>query len=382
MFARSIASILALVLCVAPAHAKKPNLKKVEVSSLELTAIDGSTSLCAGEPGALKIVATLADGSTLDTSSDGSEGLRFKDFDLVTDRGDADKSGVLLVPNTGPELIDQSVNLSVSSKKTPATAEASLALHFGCEVRLDYRAGMQLGAPLPPDASGPNVGKVLAGALGVQITSSNTPPEGERGADGADGGPGGPGAVGGTGGPGAPGLPGPSLSVDVTVLDSGLVLAAIQETSVTGNPRFVVIDPSKGGRLFLDASGGRGGEGGKGGDGGDGGPGIAGYNDGNGGNGGNAGTGGRGGVGGKGGDVTVRYDKAHPELANLVIVRSDGGFGGLGGEAGAFGSGGAGLEGASDGTIGSTSERGPSGPDGAPGKVSVVPTPGSSLAKR
>ena len=63
---------------------------------------------------------------------------------------------------------------------------------------------------------------------------------------------------------------------------------------------------------------------------------------------------------------------------NLV----SGGFGGLGGEAGAFGSGGAGLEGASDGTIGSTSERGPSGPDGAPGKVSVVPTPGSSLAKR
>ena len=363
------------------ALAKKPNLKKLEVSALSLVASDGSSSLCAGKPEELRIQATLADGTVLDTAASGGEGLRFKDFDVTTDRGELDKQGVLLVENTGPELVGQSVKFGISSKKTPVTAEASLALHFGCEVRLDYRAEARPGAPLPPEQP-PTVGKALAGglkAMGAQMVGLGPAP-GEKGEDGADGGPGQDGQPGGTGGPGYPGSPGRSLEVEVSPFEGELVLVSIAEVGVEGGLRMVVLDPAKGGRLLLDTSGGRGGEGGPGGNGGDGGPGIAEYNNGNGGNGARGGDGGQGGPGGPGGDVTVRFDASRPALADLIVVRSEGGPGGMGGAGGSFGSGGPGIEGASDGSLGSTAaERGPSGPDGAPGRVSFVPVPASSL---
>jgi hypothetical protein len=155
------------------------------------------------------------------------------------------------------------------------------------------------------------------------------------GHDGAAGAPGdtGPGQSngfdGGIGGHGAD-APATTIIVGYTNRANGQKLVIADITTSDGhNDLRAVFAPDQ--KLHITATGGNGGAGGAGGAGGttyDGGP--------------QAGNGGRGGDGGDGGDggaVTVRYDAASPELANVIVVDSSGGNGGAGGAAGAAGGG-------------------------------------------
>jgi hypothetical protein len=200
-----------------------------------------------------------------------------------------------------------------------------------------------------------------------------------------------PGHDGGDGKTGGPGNHGPDVEVAVTVVATKRFGELAYARVTTNDGRTAVnLFAVDGGSLEVAASGGAGGRGGFGGAGGNGGRSRA---TGNGctdpGNGGRGGRGGDGGDGGDAGSVTVRVDKAYPQLAGQVHVDVSGGRGGPPGDGGPGGRGGkaAGefvdakkLSTAQDCTAmvdpGKPGQPGPpgqhAGHDGRPGQSSVV----------
>lgn len=348
---------------------KRQKLKKLEVSALSLTVLDGGTTFCAGAPTVLKVSATLADGQVLDTS--GREGLRIRDFTFHSPTAQIDAKGVMYVENTGLELLNTTIRVEAGSKRTDHVATAALRPGFGCPIHLDYSGGAQQpGASIRPDG-GPGWG--LTGASGA------------AGSPGEDGDTSEGGGHGGGGGRGGPGPDAHSLQLDVGSIaaSDGTPLALVVISGPTVPVRSVLLDPPRGGTLHVSAGGGTGGPGGSGGAGGDGGDGDP--DAAAGGDGGDGGDGGTGGPGGSGGQVVVRYDERQPALAQLVTVSVGPGPGGSGGVGGSGGSGGDGYqddEGSADGADGSDGadgRNGPSGPPGSPGSVTALPVPSSAL---
>jgi hypothetical protein len=223
-----------------------------------------------------------------------------------------------------------------------------------------------------------------AGIRGGAGMSGNPGPSGESGqrGDGGSsekaGGHGGPGGPGGAGSHGTDGQPGPTLVAYATIVATEHYdhLVALK---ITGDTQDVVLfDPQK--PIVLSAAGGDGGFGGRGGAGGAGGGGGSGWPGGNGGTGGAGGVGGNGGHGGPGGNVTLVYDPAFPELANVIPLDASGGAAGPGGESGPGGSAGSkgsalgeGASAGAEGTQGTEGTRGQAGQPGPAGVASAEP---------
>ena len=321
------------------AHAKRPKLHRLEVASIAVSSYDGTNTLCLGQPTLLRITATLADGTVLDTAD--PQGLRLRDFEYAVELASVRRPGELWLENRGLELLDRTFRVEVQARRTTLSAHTHLKPRFDCPVALDYR-----GAP---------------GASGA------------TGDGGPDGSPSQPGGGGGGGGPGRTGGQGPALVVEIGPIASqegdDLVLVAIRQPGQPRAMRTVVLEPPSG-HLDLDVSGGPGGAGGSGGSGGDGGRGEEGTP--SGGNGGGGGAGGQGGHGGPGGHVVIRYDNRMPELVDVVRVQAQGGPPGSGGAGGSGGSGGYAHSGGSSGSRGADGAAGASGGQGPPGVVEHV----------
>lgn len=346
-------------------------LEGKNVQGMHLACADGSTEICAGAPVQLLVTADIDSQPPMTTWVYDAAGktnkkghLDFGDFEFSSSIGKISQpDGMLLVPNTGLELLGRKVSLTVSSKSAPGfEGKLELGVNFKCPVTLNYS-----GAPGQPGQVG------AAGQSGRDGMS-----ESSSGSYARPGGNGENGASGGNGGLGAMGGNGHDLTVDVAKIagSSGqaLILVKITDHSDNNLTRTVLLDPSAGARLTIRADGGPGGAGGSGGFGGRGGMGGTGAPAGSGGDGADGGNGGDGGDGGNGGKVIVRYAANHPELAGLVKVSNRAGAGGAAGAAGGGGSGGGSYSGGRQGRSGRMGNQGRNGRPGASGPQ-VTPRP-------
>jgi hypothetical protein len=342
-------------------------LEDKPVTGLRLTAADSSNQVCAGAPIQLKVTADIQGKEPMTTWSYDPQGkpvkkghLVFEDFDFSSNFGQVSpKDGMLVVPNTGLELLGQQVKIDVSSKHAAGhTGEMSLGLHFGCGVVLNYN-----GASGQPGATG------LAGQAGRDGKSDQS-----SGSYARPGGHGEDGLRGGDGGRGGPAGHGHDLTVDVAKILSPekteLVLVRVTDHSQANLTRTALIDPAQGGQVVIKANGGQGGQGGGGGFGGRGGRGGTGSPAGNGGNGSDGGNGGDGGDGGNGGRVILRYDSKHADLIDLVEIQNRAGAAGGSGGGGGSGSGGTTYSGGRQGRSGRVGTAGHAGRPGSDGPVS------------
>jgi len=365
--------LAALLPLATVAEAGRPKLKKLDVASLSVQAPDG---VCPGQAAQLTGVATLSDGTVLHSRTvDGKKAdLKPRDLKLQTD-ADLDGHDRVFLPNTGRDLVGQTLAVTVEGRGTDHRATAQLPLSFGCQVALDYTAEGQPGDPwvVPaaernPDAVGlDDVGQFFLPAAMVaqaarDVREARPLLAGAAGASGADGTAGRMGGHGAAGSHGDAGPAGRDLLVELQALDA-LVLATITD-QVDGTTREVVVDPD-GGQLHLVTRGGRGGPGGAGGNGGRGSDAAE-----QGARGGDGGPGGDGGDGGRGGNVTVRYPASQPQWLELVTVDAAGGPGGDGGRGGDGGWGGSGEISGDNGADGHSGHSGQAGPAGQ-----LVPQP-------
>ncbi len=161
------------------------------------------------------------------------------------------------------------------------------------------------------------------------------------GSDGGDGAPGGP------GGDGRDGGAGPAVVAYATMVKTSLHDRLVMVKVTGGTEDVVLFHPEN--RFVISAAGGMGGPGG---------------------------SGGSGGNGGAGGSVTLIYDAAFPELANMISLDASGGPGGPAGSpgsAGNAGSKGSALgEGATSGASGTGGTQGAEGTSGQDGPAGVV----------
>jgi hypothetical protein len=349
-----------------PDYAK---LDPAKAKTVDLILVGAGTTFCAGRPPQLKAVVNTTDGKRYETwaandpQKDGK--LQFTAFEWGVTAGSVGEDGVYSPPPDPFATLDQTVTIRARVAGNPnVQAELSLEPAYDCGASAD--------ASGTPGRSGAYGQSGRAGRSGESGNSDKQATDGENGGSGGDGGEGSSGAS--------------AAPVEVALgyvrsqKHGMLVLARVTRLDSPSNSWYFLLDP-KGAPLVIVAAGGDGGDGGTGGEGGAGG--FGGSNDieggGDGGNGGDGGDGGRGGGGGDGGDggaVLVRYDRAHPELRQVVSVENHGGRGGYAGGAGSAGTPGPGGSSASGrrGTNGRSGVAGTSGTrEGRPGRSGPAP---------
>lgn len=346
--------------------AQQWTLEGKDVTALELRVAtsDGPvTQIAPGSSVVLVVVATLADGSKLESYGLGDGHTPWSDYAVVVDGGEF-SNGTLSANGDPRTFTDHTVSFTVSNVHDPSD-KASLAMP------VNYKADF------------------VAQSWANSGNSGDWGREGTHGRDGSDddegsGGPGSNGGDGGSGQTGGSGTHASSMSVDVQLVTDPTFGRELLEVTVQvgGGERFYMIDPDGGSMTIYNrgGSGGSGGPGGRGGNGGDGGrgrnssSGLRGQG-GNGADGGNGGDGGDGGDGGNGGAVTITFSKAASKYQDQFHVYNGGGSAGSGGNGGYNGSpgmGGSAYDSGDQGRQGESGRSGQSGRDGQGGPPPVI----------
>jgi hypothetical protein len=321
-----------------PDYAK---LDPAQARSISLSLVGNATTFCPGNPPQLKVVVITADNHRYETWSaadpvrDGK--LLFTAFEWSFSAGGISPEGIYEPPADPLAMLDKPVVVSARVAGNPGViTEFTMEPTFVC--------GAQVLVSGEPGREGEYGPPGRGGRPGDSGNAERRATDGERGGSGGDG------RDGGNGGSAAP------VEVSLGYIQSQkfgpLVLARVTRMDAPGASRYYVIDP-RGQPLLVVAQGGDGGGGGRGGEGGEGGFGgsndIEGGSDGGaGGDGGDGGRGGGGGDGGDGGAVLVRFDRAQPELQQLIRVENAGGragYAGSGGNGGNAGPGGSSASG-------------------------------------
>lgn len=323
------------------------------VSSLAIPEED----VCPGRTEPVRIAVTLDDGTTLETWTKSEERkghVDFAMFALASDHGQFGAAGLDVPADLAAIIGGVTVKAAVTGRPELATSK-QLKLDLSCLKPLELWAAA--GVEGTPGAGGQSFAGSFAASGAAQ------------------------GGAGGPGGPGGPGAGGANVQVDVGIVDagaSGLLLVAMARSDGAAGEWWWAKPLAEGGKLEITIGGGPGGTGGPGGRGGEGQGATPDTSEASG-RGGTGGVGGPGGIGGDAGTLTVRYDKAHPELAGRLVLQALGGpagNGGLRGEGGAPGQSSRTL-----GLSGNNGEGGPAGRAGKPGKTTATAVAAATLFK-